>query len=105
MSFEIIKSSKLEEKLENGKITILNFYADWCGPCQMLGPILEDLGNDEYQVLKINVDTDKEKSMEFGVKGIPATFIFNGKTKMNSDPITGFMPKENWISEINKLIK
>ena len=79
---------------------LLDFYADWCAPCRMLGPVLEQIANEnpEIKVVKVNVDENPELSSNFGVRGIPALFVLKeGKT---IDQKAGFMPKEalvNWV--------
>ena len=64
-----------EFKLKAGTPTIVDFYADWCGPCKMVAPILEELEKEydgKIQVVKVNVDTESEVSMAFGIRSIPS---------------------------------
>lgn len=75
------KISKMEStkwKFEGNKPVILDFYADWCGPCRMVGPIIENLSEeykDKIDIYKINVDTESEISSFFGIRSIP-TLLF-----------------------------
>ena len=70
-------------------IWVVDFYADWCGPCKMLGPVLEQLNEN---VLKINVDTHEELSKQFGVMSIPTICFFkDGEFKTQ---VIGFRSKE-----------
>ena len=88
-----------EEKLEtliNEDITIVDFYADWCGPCKMLGSVLENM---DYNIIKINTDTHQELAQKFGVMSIPTVLIYkDGKEKKK---FIGFKSKE----EIEEIIK
>jgi thioredoxin len=78
-----------EWKFAGKKPCIIDFYADWCGPCRITSPILEELAleyKDQIDVYKVNVDKEKELSQVFGISGIPA-FLYcpmEGKPSMTS---------------------
>lgn len=80
-----IKEEEFEEKvLKNSKKVLVDFYADWCGPCRMLSPIIEEIAkkNDEYEFVKVNVDDCPEVSRKYGVMSIPTLIVFeNGVEK------------------------
>ncbi|MDO5003531.1 MAG: thioredoxin [bacterium] len=80
-----IKEEEFEEKvLKNNKKVLVDFYADWCGPCRMLSPIIEEIAkeNDEYEFVKVNVDDCPEVSRKYGVMSIPTLIVFeNGVEK------------------------
>lgn len=64
------------------KPILVDFYADWCGPCQMLGPILDQLSKDykEAVIVKVDVDSNQNLAAKFGIRSIPTMIIFkNGK--------------------------
>lgn len=87
--------------ISNG-LVLVDFYADWCGPCRMLANQLEDLNNNrsEVEIVKINVDEDHNLAKKYGIMSIPALMLFkDGKLVDNK---IGYMPKElieNWIED------
>lgn len=76
-NFDLIKNS--------AKTVLLDFYADWCGPCRMVGPIVEEIANEREDILvaKINVDDESDLAMEFGVSSIPALFVLRDGNVVN----------------------
>ena len=83
MALELNKSN-VEEALKQKKVTVLDFWAPWCGPCRMLGPIIDELSADnngrDVPVAKVNVEENQELAIKYGVRGIPTVVIFkNGE--------------------------
>ena len=75
------------------KITLLDFYADWCGPCRMVGPVIEEIASEHPEILvgKINVDEEPELASAFSVMSIPTLVVLkNGKIARQ---VTGARPK------------
>lgn len=63
---------QLEQTLEDEELVLLDFYADWCGPCKMMNPVIDEISEDtEAKVVKIDVDKNQDIASKFGVKGIP----------------------------------
>lgn len=92
-----LEKENFQEVIKEG-IWIVDFYADWCGPCKMLGPVLVTLNNN---VLKVNVDMHEDLAREFGVMSIPTICFFkNGELK---NKVTGFRSKEEIEKIINNL--
>ena len=86
---EIISKDKFKELVtESREPVYVDFYADWCGPCKMLSPIMDEL-SDSYKVYKVNVDSDEELAREYGVMSIPCVILFkNGKESKRSVGLT-----------------
>ena len=80
MSAIKVNKSNFEEIKNSQKPVLLDFYADWCGPCRMVGPIIEEIANerDDIVVGKINVDEEEELAVKFGIESIPTLIIVKG---------------------------
>lgn len=69
-----------EEVLKADKPVIVDFYADWCGPCQMMSPVIDEIAEEKAEAIKVgkvNVDDNQELAMEYGVMSIPTIVIMN----------------------------
>ena len=68
------------EVLASEKTVLVDFYADWCGPCRMVSPIVDQIAEEhpEYKVVKVNVDDDSALAIRFGIMTIPSLFVFKG---------------------------
>ena len=101
MAVITVTKDNFNEIKDSKKRVLLDFYAAWCGPCRMLGPIIEQLAeeNPEYLICKINVDEEPELAQAFGVSSIPSLFVMeNGEIIAQS---MGAKPKD----QILKLLK
>lgn len=94
MALEITDST-FSEIINSDKPVLVDFWATWCGPCRMLGPIIEEIATDfegKAVVGKVDVDNNQQISMEFGIRNIPTVLIFkNGEVV---DKLVGVSPKE-----------
>ena len=89
------------EVLNQRGVVIVDFYATWCGPCKMLSPIYEALGNEMVEkanFLKVDIDQSIELAQKFEVSTVPTMLIF--KDGKPVDRLIGFMPKENLKNKI-----
>ncbi len=93
------------EVLKNAKPVLVDFWAVWCGPCQIQGPIVEDVARSmegKAVVGKLNVDENPTVSQKFGIMSIPTLMIFKGGTVVKQ--FIGVQSKETLMGELNKLI-
>lgn len=96
---EYLSNQKLEEALTD-EITLVDYFAQWCGPCKMLGEELEEIKN--IRIIKIDVDTHSELAQHHGVMSIPTVEIYKNKKMVTS--FLGYKSKSE-IEEIIKTIK
>ncbi len=88
------------EVLKSNLPVLVDFWAEWCGPCKMIAPIVEEIAGDyagKVKVGKVNVDFNNQVAMQYGIRGIPALLVFKGGAVANQ--IVGAVPKNN-ITEI-----
>lgn len=78
------KNFEKEVKKYDGKV-LVDFYADWCGPCQMLGPIVEEVAKEakDFKVARINVDDNEDIAKEYGVMSIPCVISYKDGKELN----------------------
>ncbi len=83
------------EVLKSDIPVLVDFYADWCGPCKMMAPVIEDLAKEyegKWKIGKCNIDEAPERTQEFGIQSIPTILVFKeGKVV---DKVIGFQSKE-----------
>ncbi len=92
-----------EEVINNNQLTIVDFYADWCGPCRKLAPILEEVEaelSDKVKFTKINTDENIQAAQEYQVSGLPTLLVFKNGTVV--ERMVGLMPKSSIITNIEK---
>jgi thioredoxin 1 len=100
---EVNVSNFEEEVIKNDKVTIVDFFADWCGPCRKLSPIIEEIEqelSDKVKFTKINTDENIQLAQEYQISGIPTLLVFkNGEL---IERMVGLMPKSSIITNIEK---
>jgi len=105
MILTITKDNVVKEVQESKKPVVIDVYATWCGPCQYMKPIFEQLAKelgDKYVFGQLNVDESRELSISYGVTSVP-TFIFIKDNKVVGKA-TGYMPKEELESKIKQAL-
>ena len=100
MSVLSVNKNNFESVKNSDKPVLLDFYADWCGPCRMLSPIVDEIASERDDILvgKVNVDECPELAARFGVMSIPAVFLFrDGKVAKQA---VGYMPKADLLAAL-----
>ncbi len=95
-----------QEVLNADKPVIIDVYASWCGPCQQMAPIFEELEKelrDTYKFVKLNVDEGRDLSIQYGVTSVPTLIFIKDKKLLGKE--TGFINKENLKEKIEKYLK
>lgn len=103
-TLKVLNAEQFKEQLaQNDKLTLVDFYADWCAPCKILSPILEELADeyaDRIDFVKVDADAEPELTAQYGVRGLPTVLILeNGEPKAAQ---TGALPAgalRNFINE------
>ena len=101
MAKEFTDSNFQAEVMDSDNLTMIDFWAEWCGPCRAIGPVIEELSKEwegKVNVGKVNVDHNPQLSMNYGITSIPAIlFIKNGQVV---DKLVGAQPKGNFVRKI-----
>lgn len=97
-----LKSENYEsEVVDSEKPVIIDFWAEWCGPCRMMSPIVDEIAeqSDQYKVMKVNVDEEKDLAMRFEISAIPTiVMVKNGEVTGIS---VGYKSKEDLLKDLN----
>ncbi len=97
---KITKQTSLDEVINSSQTVLIDFYADWCGPCNMLSPILEEISQEETsaKILKVNVDEERDLALRFDVMSIPTLVVFK-----NGQPVSRLVGLQSKSTILNRL--
>ena len=105
MALEITDANFDEIVLKSDKPVLVDFWAEWCGPCRMVGPIVEEIGRDyegKAVVGKLDVDSNPDVAMRYGIRNIPTILFFkNGEV---ADKQVGAVPKSVLVTKVEALL-
>jgi thioredoxin 1 len=106
MTVQEVTAVEIQEKIKAGHLILIDFYADWCGPCKQISPILDDLdseANGQYEIYKVDVDKDEAREflMQQAVMSIPTVVFFKGGKRV--DAFVGLQDKDTIKSMIEKI--
>ena len=103
---QVINSEEFNNLVQHTEgIAVVDFFATWCGPCKMLAPVFQEVGNEldgKAQFYKVDIDQSLDIARQFNVSTVPTIIVFK-----NGEPIerlVGFMPKENLLAKIKEYI-
>ena len=102
-----IDDKSFHTEVEGSKgIVVVDFFAIWCGPCRMLGPVLEDVQEElgeKVKIVKLDVDEGEKTARKFGIMSVPSLVIF--KDGQEVDRLVGFRPKDQLVAYLESVIK
>src|SRR6266849_1039413 len=95
-----------QEVIKSDRLTVVDFWAEWCGPCRMLAPTLDEIAKqyeNEIKVTKLDVDENPETPMAFGIRSIPTLLFFKGGKLV--DQLIGLVPKKELELRVNRSLE
>ena len=105
MALEVNDTNFEEVVVKSDKPVVVDFWAEWCGPCRMIAPIIEELSkefSDRAVVVKCDVDSSPQVAMKYSIRNIPTVLFF--KNGQIADKQVGAAPKSNFVSKLNALL-
>ncbi len=104
-ALEVTDDSFASEVLNSDLPVLVDFWAEWCGPCKMVSPIVEELSNEyngKVKVTKLDVDSNPQTATNYGIRGIPTLLMFKDGAAV--DQIVGAVPKTHIAERLDKII-
>lgn len=102
---EITDSNFEAEVIKSGTPVLVDFWAEWCGPCRMLGPTIEQLASEykgKVKVGKLDIDNNRETALKYGIMAIPTVLVFQGGEVRAQ--MTGLQPKNKLSTALDQLV-
>ncbi len=107
MAVQVLTKENFEKDVVNSKVpVIIDFYADWCGPCQMMKPVFEKLSSQyegKLNFMRLNTEDEEMIAMQFGIQGIPALVVVNDKREIGR--IVGYASEDQLKHRIDEILK
>jgi thioredoxin 1 len=101
---QVLNTEELKAKVAGGTTLVIDFFAEWCGPCKMLSPILESIAPEfegKLEIVKVDIDEAADAAQEYGVQSVPTlVFIKDGK---EVERMVGFQSKDSLVAKFNSL--
>lgn len=105
-AMELNANTFQNEVIDSPTPVLVDFWAEWCMPCRMLGPVIDEVAGDfqgKVKVAKVNVDTDKDLAAKYGIRGIPTVLVFkNGEVV---ERMVGVQPKQEIAKRLNNTLE
>lgn len=101
-----VNADNFETLLNDKSVAVMQFSAAWCGPCKILGPVIETLSgeNEDITIGKVNIDDNKDIAIKFGVRNIPAVLFFKDGEELRDKRLVGVQPKSDYQKIIDELV-